>query len=92
MSLVSRISLAFLAALALILAGFSISVHSLIALRLYQTIDQELTTKLDRFEVARSSTTAGSAGRSSASVARRSKGPSRSGPKPRSSPEVQTWS
>jgi signal transduction histidine kinase len=49
MSLVTRVSIAFLVALALALGGFSASLYYLAGLRLRLALDQELEATLDRF-------------------------------------------
>jgi signal transduction histidine kinase len=49
MSLVTRVSVAFLVALALALGGFSVCLYSLSAFRLRLALDQELEATLDRF-------------------------------------------
>jgi hypothetical protein len=49
MSLVTRVSVAFLVALALALGGFSASLYYLAGLRLRLALDQELEATLDRF-------------------------------------------
>jgi signal transduction histidine kinase len=49
MSLVTRVSIAFLVALALALGGFSASLYYVVGLRLRLALDQELEATLDRF-------------------------------------------
>ena len=49
MSLVTRVSVAFLVALALALGGFSASLYYVAGLRLRLALDQELEATLDRF-------------------------------------------
>ena len=49
MSLVTRVSVAFLVALALALGGFSACLYYLAGLRLRLALDQELEATLDRF-------------------------------------------
>ncbi len=49
MSLVTRVSVAFLVVLGLALGGFSASLHYLARLRLRLALDQELEATLDRF-------------------------------------------
>ena len=49
MSLVTRVSVAFLVALAMALAGFSATLYYLASLRLRLALDQELESTLDRF-------------------------------------------
>lgn len=50
MSLINRVSLAFLAVIALILAGFSFGVYTLTKVRLLQGVDLELNVRLSRIE------------------------------------------
>lgn len=50
MSIVTRFSAFFLAALACVLGGFSVSVYYLVESRLYQTVDAQIRSGLDRFQ------------------------------------------